>query len=76
MDLLTTSCIRLSNSTESLYDRLQTGAAHWRRVEKWELVMDEWGRVGVGGVGVGGIGGSIEDVEGIHIDRMVRKDED
>ena len=71
MDLLTTSCIWLSNSAESLYDRLQTGAAHWRRVEKWELVMDEWGRVGVGG-----IGGSIEDVEGIHTARMVRKDED
>ena len=31
-----------------------------------------WGRCW----GEGGIGGSIEDVEGIHTARMVRKDED
>ena len=32
--------------------------------------------MGCGRGGGGGIGGSIEDVEGIHIARMVRKDED
>ena len=36
--------------------------------------MNECGGVGVGGGG--GIGGSIEDVEGIHTARMVRKDEE
>ena len=42
-------------------------------MEKWESDgRVGWGRCGRGG----GIGGSIEDVEGIHIARMVRKDEE